>query len=135
MLTIWGDRTGRTCDRLTRRGFLRIGALGGMLTLANLLRARADSGAKADRDKSVIMVFLAGGPSHLDTFDLKPDAPREFRGPFDPIPTNVPGIEICEELEKTAGMMDKLAILRAVVAGRGDPGHGDSIVMSGWTEE
>ncbi len=127
MLTI------RSNNGPTRRGFLRIGAFGGFLTLADLLRARAAE-SKAGREKAVIMVFLAGGPSHLDTYDLKPDAPKEFRGLFDPIATNVPGIEICEYLEKHAEHMDKMALLRAVVAGAaGDPGHSDSVVMSGWT--
>src|SRR5262245_13256768 len=121
MLTIRGDGP-------SRRGFLRVGALGGMLTLADLLQVRAADPTGPTRDKSVIMVFLAGGPSHLDTFDLKPDAPKEFRGLFDPIPTNVPGIDVCEYLEEHARLMDKMAILRAVVAGSGDPGHSDSVV-------
>ena len=114
----------------TRRELLRVGTFGGLTALADLLRARAVGPPKARRDKSVIMVFLAGGPTHLDTFDLKPDAPREVRGLFDPIETKVPGIEICEELEKTAEV-----ILRAVIAGKGDPGHSDSVVMSGWTAD
>jgi hypothetical protein len=134
MLTIRYGPTGDGHTGPTRRGFLRVGAFGGFLTLADLLRARA-AGAKARNEKAVIVVFLAGGPSQLDTYDLKPDAPQEFRGLFDPIPTNVPGIEICEYLEKHAECMDKMAILRAVVAGAaGDPGHSDSVVMSGWTE-
>src|SRR5262249_5701406 len=119
-------------DRPTRRGFLRIGGLGGLLSLADLLRGRAAE--KNNADRSMIMVYLAGGPPHLDTFDLKPAAPREFRGLFDPIATSVPSIEICEELEELAKRMDRVALLRAVVAGRGDPGHSDSVVMSGWND-
>lgn len=86
----------RFCDRFARRDFFRIGglALGG-LTLPSLLRAENAAGVRAT-GKSIINIYLGGGPTHLDTFDLKPTAPREFRGEFMPIPTNVPGMEICE---------------------------------------
>src|SRR5580704_2422315 len=100
MLTVWG-RTRRLCDGIGRREFLRIGALGGALSLADWFRLQAASaataGARASRPKkSVIMVYLLGGPAHLDTYDLKPQLPAEFRGEFRPIPTKVGGIEICE---------------------------------------
>src|SRR6476661_4287505 len=86
------------CDGVSRRDFLRIGALGmGGLALPQLLRAEAQNGIKRSH-KAVIMIYLPGGPSHQDTFDLKPDAPSEVRGEFEPIKTNVPGIEICELL-------------------------------------
>ena len=107
------------CDGLSRRDFLRIGSLGlgalggGQLTLPQLLRAEAASGTKSK--KSVIMIFLSGGPPHQDLVDLKPDAPVEVRGEFSPIDTNVPGIQICEQLPLLAGMTDKLAILRSIV--------------------
>jgi hypothetical protein len=134
LLTIWGERRLALGPGLSRRSFLRIGALGGALTLADLLRLRATaapSGSKpAPPNKSVIMVYLNGGPSHLDTYDLKPDAPREFRGIFDTIETKVPGIRICEYLEKQAEIMDKLAILRAVTGMVAE--HVDDVVMSGW---
>jgi hypothetical protein len=96
----------------TRRGFLRAGglALGG-LTLADVLRARA-AAAPSRRPKAAIMVHLSGGPSHLDMFDMKPQAPVEYRGEFSPIHTNVPGIDICELMPMQTRIADKFAILR-----------------------
>ena len=119
MLTIHGERT-RFCDGVSRRNFLKIGALGlGGLTLPDLLRAEASAGSK-NSHKAVIMIFLPGGPSHQDMFDLKTDAPSEIRGEFKPIKTNVPGIQICEHLPMLAGMMDKIAIIRSIVGATGD---------------
>src|SRR5580658_4276467 len=83
---------------LDRRGFLKLGATGlGGLSLANLLQLRAEAGTKS-QPRSVIMVCLAGGPSHLDSYDPKPNAPSEYRGEFRPISTNVPGFDVCEHL-------------------------------------
>ena len=90
MLTIWGEQQ-RFCDGVTRRGFLKVGAFGAGLTLTEMLRLRASAGT-ASSTKSAIMIYLPGGPSHMDMYDLKPDAPKEFRGEFKPIPTNVPGV-------------------------------------------
>ena len=87
-------------------------ALGG-LTLGDVLRLRAAS-STGKRQKSVIMIFLSGGPSHLDMYDMKPAAPREYRGEFSPIQTNVPGMEICELMPQQAKIADKFAILRGV---------------------
>jgi hypothetical protein len=100
----------------TRRGFLRVGALTlGGLTLTDVLRLRAESPAPGrPRQKSVIMIHLSGGPSHLDMYDMKPAAPREYRGEFCPIRTNVPGMHICELMPAQAKIADKLAILRGV---------------------
>jgi hypothetical protein len=114
MLTIFDRGSVRDCDGVTRRSFLQAGALAlGGLTLGDLLRARAASPASGKlRQKSVIMVHLSGGPSHLDMFDMKPDAPREYRGEFNPIRTNVPGIELCELMPMQAKIADKFAILR-----------------------
>ena len=82
------------CSGFSRRNFLRIGGLGAAgLALPDLLRAEATTGA-GQRRKSVILVYLVGGPPHLDMFDLKPLAPREVAGPFRPIETNVPGVEV-----------------------------------------
>jgi hypothetical protein len=102
------------CDPVSRRGFLRIGALGAAgLALPELLRAEALAGVR-NSHKSVILVYLVGGPPHLDMFDLKPLAPREVAGPFRPIETNVPGIEICEHMPRLAQRMERMAIVRSI---------------------
>jgi hypothetical protein len=114
MLTVSGSRY-RYCDGISRRSFLQIGSLAlGGLTLPNLLRAeqRSKSGKS---DRSVIMVYLSGGLAHQDTFDLKPNAPKEVRGEFKPIVTNVAGIQIGELLPRLARCMDKLILLRSLV--------------------
>ena len=118
MFTIEGQPI-RLCDRLPRRSFLQIGglALGG-LSLPQILKAQQQSGESSSH-KAVIMIFLAGGPPHQDMFDLKPDAPVEVRGEFDPIATNVPGIQISELMPKVAGMMDKFAVIRSLVGSEG----------------
>src|SRR5205823_11094584 len=129
MLTIWGEKQ-RFCDGVTRRGFLKIGAFGAGLTLAEMLRLRASAGT-ASSTKSAIMIYLPGGPSHMDMYDLKPDAPKEFRGEFKPIATNVPGIQICEHMPRQAKMFDKLAVVRSVIS---VDEHSDSLVMTGYPE-
>ena len=119
MLTIYGNRA-RFCDGVSRRNFLRIGALGlGGLALPQLLQAEALTGSRRQH-KAVIMIFLPGGPSHQDMFDLKMDAPSEVRGEFKPISTKVPGIQICEHLPLLAAQMDKLAIIRSMVGALDD---------------
>ena len=91
MLTIYGNSS-RFCDGVSRRNFLKIGALGlGGIALPELLNAESQSGTRLGH-KAVIMVFLPGGPSHQDMFDLKTDAPSEVRGEFKPISTKVPGV-------------------------------------------
>lgn len=112
MLQFFG-RAQKFCDGVSRRDFLSLGtlALGG-LTLPQLLQAREASPTK--RQKSAIMIFLSGGPAHLDTWDMKPDLPAELRGEFTPIQTKVPGIELCEWMPLQARMADKFAILRGV---------------------
>ena len=116
MLTLFGTERRPFCDGLSRRSFLRAGALGaGGLTLAEVLRLRAHGAAPANRprtDRSIIMVYLNGGPSHMDMYDLKPQAPVEYRGEFSPIETNVPGMQISELLPLQARIADKLAIIR-----------------------
>src|SRR4051794_28781189 len=100
------------CDGVSRRNFLRIGALGlGGLSLSRLLAAEAVSGIRKSH-KAIIMIFLPGGPSHQDMFDLKLDAPPEIRGEFKPISTSVPGIQICEHLPRLARLADKYSIIR-----------------------
>src|SRR5438046_5301851 len=117
MLTIYGSKS-RFCDGISRRNFLKIGSLVmGGLTLPELLRAEAASGI-GQSHKAVIMIFLPGGPSHQDMFDLKQDAPSEIRGEFKPINTNVSGIQICEHMPRIAGIMDKLTIIRSIVGAK-----------------
>jgi len=114
MLSIPGTSHPGFCDGKTRRDFLKIGGLAmGGLALPDLLRAEAQQNGKPGH-KAVIMVFLPGGPSHQDIFDLKPDAPSEVRGEFKPIGTNVPGIQICEKLPLLARMMDKCTLIRSM---------------------
>jgi hypothetical protein len=99
---------------------LKIGALGlGGLSLAELLRAEASAGVRSST-KSVIFIYLVGGPPHQDMFDLKPEAPAEIAGPWRPIPTNVPGIEICEAFPRLAKMMDRFAVIRSLVGNQAD---------------
>ncbi len=119
MLSLEVSRGVRHCDGLTRRELLRAGALGvGGLTLPALLRARQTNAASpfrtAARARSVIVLFLNGGPSHLDMWDLKPEAPEEIRGTFRPIATRVPGMRISEHMPRTAAVAHHCAILRAV---------------------
>lgn len=106
--------------RLSRRSFLQIGALGVTgLTLPQLLKAESQVGSRSPR-KSVILIYLVGGPPHQDMFDLKPNAPKEIAGPWRPIATNVTGIQICEAFPRLAAMMDKLVIVRSVVGNQAD---------------
>ncbi len=113
MLTFRGQ--GQTyCDGVHRRDFLRLGGLGlAGLTLPDLLRLQAE-GTPPKRATSIIYVVLNGGPSHIDMYDLKPDAPPEFRGPFRPIATRLPGVRICELMPRQAQLMDQLALLRGI---------------------
>ncbi|MSR52613.1 MAG: DUF1501 domain-containing protein [Gemmataceae bacterium] len=123
MLTMFGrpHSRGGFCDGVNRRDFLTIGGtlLGGGLSLPNLLAAEDKSGIK-NSHRSVINIYLPGGPPHLDMWDLKPDAPVEVRGEFKPIQTSVPGVQICELFPRIAKMMDKFAIIRSLVGSSGD---------------
>jgi hypothetical protein len=103
--------------RISRRELLRVGLAGiGGLTMPGLLRLRAHAAAKKPGERTaVILVWLPGGASHLETYDPKPKATSEFRGPFSPIPTRVPGIDLCELLPKHASVADKFTILRSMV--------------------
>ncbi len=135
MLTISGSES-RFCDGLSRRSCLQIGglALGG-LALPEILRAESESAAVRSSNsprtaKGIIMVLLPGGPTHLDTVDLKPDAPLEIRGEFQPIATKQPGVEICELLPKLANIADKLTIIRSLFGFRDD--HNTHWCSTGW---
>ncbi len=123
MLTFWENLPGRARP-VSRRAVLQVGALGwGGLNLADLWRARAGASPTTGQapPTSVIHVFLGGGPSHLDTFDMKPGAPTEIRGEFGPIATRQPGVVVCEHLPHLAGVLDRLAIVRSVA--HGDASH------------
>jgi len=105
----------KTCDGMKRRDFLKVGVLGGAgLSLANYLSLAEAGEVSSDAAQAGIFINLQGGPTHLDTFDMKPDAPAEYRGLFNPIKTNVSGVEICEHMPKLARCADKYAILRGV---------------------
>src|SRR5207247_2539578 len=115
MLTFFNGSGGQFCDGLSRRSFLRAGglALGG-LTLSDLLRLRAQGDVMPQgRGKSVIMICLGGGPSQVDTYDMKPEAPAEIRGEFRPIKTNVSGMQLSEMLPRQAKIADKFAVVRS----------------------
>ena len=115
MLKVVSGGKNRFCDGTSRRSFLQIGALGfAGLTFSDLLRAESNAGIR-NSNKAVINIHLSGGPSHQDMFDLKPNAPKEFRGDFNPINTNVSGIQICEHMPRLAAMADKYAIVRSLV--------------------
>jgi hypothetical protein len=119
---------------LLKIGGLSLGALAGGGLAPNLSRilAAQDGAALADREFSVILLWAAGGPSHLETFDLKPAAPAEYRGPFSPIATNVPGIEICERLPNLARQADKFALVRSLHHNRNEHSGGTSRLLSGY---
>ena len=123
----------KTCDGMRRRDFLKVGALGATgLTLANYLRLSeaGEVGSQAPA-KAAIFIDLQGGPTHLDTFDMKPEAPEEYRGKFKPVATNVSGMEICEHLPKLAQCADKVAILRGVSHTLGAHRLGSAYVYTG----
>ena len=131
MLSILG-KPSRYCDGISRRGFLKIGGLSfgaGGLSLADLMRAEASS-ASPKRHKSIINIFLAGGPPHQDMWEIKTQAPSEIRGEFKPIETSVPGIQICEVFPQIARLMDKCAVIRSVVGCHG--GHDAIQCMTGF---
>ncbi|OAI53470.1 hypothetical protein AYO47_00910 [Planctomyces sp. SCGC AG-212-M04] len=124
----------RRCDGLPRREVLRIGALTalglGLGDWSRMQSAVAAPGRKAAR--SCILLWLDGGPSHLETFDLKPEAPSEVRGPFQPIATSIPGTQICELLPRTAGICDKLAIVRSMTSPLGEHGLANRYLLTGY---
>jgi hypothetical protein len=134
MLEILGPRY-RCCDGLTRRGFLKVGFLGLTgLSLADHLRGQAVAREQGRivKDTAVILLYMGGGPSHVDMYDLKPGAPAEFRGDFQEIATNVPGIRIANHLPRQAPHMDKMAIVRSVTHGNAGHGMATHWMMTGY---
>ncbi|MCI0459268.1 MAG: DUF1501 domain-containing protein [Gemmataceae bacterium] len=122
----------RRCDGVTRREFLRVGTLSALgLTLSDALRLRAATGT-GRRLPSCVLIWLDGGPSHLETFDLKPEAPAEVRGPFSPIATRVPGIRICEHFSRLAQHTDKVCIIRSVTSDLGEHNFGRHYLLTGY---
>jgi hypothetical protein len=131
MFNLLGGRQ-RFCDGVNRRNFLKIGAFGAGLSLADMLRLRGTAATTGSTPKAAIMINLPGGPSHLDMYDLKPNAPVEYRGEFKAIPTNVPGVQICEHFPLQAKMWDKFAVIRSLIGG-GE--HSDSQTNTGYLEQ
>jgi len=128
------------CDRISRRSFLRVGAasaLGTSFSLNGLLRAESRAAAagkaiNARGDTSLIFVFLRGGLSTIDTFDMKPDAPDSIRGIFQPRSTNVPGIHISDQLPRIAGVMDKFSLIRSFTHSNAGHGPADHYMLTGY---
>src|SRR5262245_11404925 len=119
MLRILGPR-GRECTGLSRRSFVQAGLLGvGGLALPDFFRLQASTPAPR-ADTNVILIWLSGGPGHMETWDPKPDAPREYRGPLGAIRTTLPGVQLGELLPGQARLMQHLAVLRTVNHGSGD---------------
>ncbi|MBI3464938.1 MAG: DUF1501 domain-containing protein [Planctomycetes bacterium] len=133
MLRILGHQT-RACDGISRRELMRVGGLSlfGGVTLPRLLEAAAAGlDRAAARAKSVVLLNLFGGPSHIDMFDPKPEAPAEVRGEFKPIATSLPGLQICEHLPQTARWMDRATLIRSVTHGYNS--HNPYNVLTGFT--
>ncbi len=134
MLQITANDRHRYCDGLSRRSFLQAGFLGmAGLGLPEFMRLRAQAGSSPGmRDTAVIMIWLDGGPTHMDTYDLKPAAPAEYRGPLKATQTNVPGLDICELMPRQALVMDKLAIVRSLYHTTGDHFAGAHWMLTGY---
>lgn len=116
----------------TRRGFLQAGFMAlGSLGLGDLLRLRAAAESQAEPDTSIILVWLQGGPSHMETYDLKPEAPLDYRGQMEPIRTNVPGMDVCELLPMHAKVADKFTIVRSISHGFANHAGGAGRFLSG----
>jgi uncharacterized protein (DUF1501 family) len=127
-----GGQTARTCQSLSRRAFLQVGASSVLgLSLADLLRVKASGGLNPGSAKSVILLWLWGGPSQLDTFDPKPSAPLEYRGPFATIPTRIPGVRFGELFPQLAAQTDKLALVRTLTTQSTDHGVAGTIGLTG----
>jgi hypothetical protein len=135
MLRIAATDRHRYCDGLSRRSFLQAGVLGlAGLTLPDWLRHQAQAAAKgkSTKDTAVILVWLDGGPTHMDMYDLKPNAPAEYRGPMKGAKTNVPGVEVCDLMVSHTKVMDKLAVVRSMHHTTGDHFEGAHWMLTGY---
>jgi hypothetical protein len=131
-MLLLGLQNGRSCQGLTRRAFVQAGASAVLgLSVSDLLRARAAGASVSGSAKSVLLLWLWGGPAQLDTWDPKPAAPLEYRGPFQAIPTRVPGVRIGELFPKIAQRLDRVALLRAVHTQSNDHGVAGTIGLTG----
>src|SRR5215204_3567297 len=121
-----------SCLQPSRRNFIQAGALG-VLSLPQLLKLRAaQASSGVAKDTSVILLWLSGGPGHMETWDPKPDAPKEYRGPFGAISTNIPGVQFGELMPEQAKIMDQLAVLRTVNHGTGDHTKGNHWMLTAY---
>lgn len=125
----------RTCDGVSRRDVLKVGMLGvlGGLSMTDLFMLQAQAGQAGSAAESVVLIWMGGGPSHIDTWDPKPEAPAEIRGLFNPIATSVPGIRISEHLPRTAKIMDKIALIRSVTTNEAAHERGTHYMLTGFT--
>src|SRR5262245_16192811 len=127
-----GRQRGRCCQGLTRRAFVQAGACAALgLSLTDLLRARAAGAAPAGTARSVLLLWLWGGPSQLDTWDPKPAAPLDYRGPFQAIPTKVPGVRVGELFPRLAARADRFALVRSVHTASNDHGVAGTLGLTG----
>jgi uncharacterized protein (DUF1501 family) len=127
----WGP-VRQNCEGVSRRSFLKVGTLAALgLSLPELIRHREAAAATGRRPANMIFLWLDGGPSHMETFDLKPEAPAEVRGEFKPIETSVAGIRICEHLPKTAQAMKLFTILRSISHNDSNHGAGNHLMTTG----
>src|SRR2546425_3393650 len=131
-MLLLGQQRQETCQTLTRRAFLQAGASSVLgLSLADCLRMRASGTPLAGSAKSVLLLWLWGGPSHLDTWDPKPDAPLEFRGPFGAIPTKTTGLRFGELYPQLAARSDRFAVIRSLTTPSNDHGVAGTAGLTG----
>jgi hypothetical protein len=133
MLKIFGDATGRFCDGIHRRSFLQAGVLGvGGLALSDLMRIQSLGAVRPSAETSVILFWMSGGPGHMETWDPKPEAVAQYRGPFGAIGTSVPGVQFGELLPEQAKIMNHLSVLRTVNHGSGDHTKANHWMLTGF---
>src|SRR5687767_14752985 len=125
--------TYRNCEGVSRRNCIKLG-LGGLLAggLVGALRGTANAAASSKRQaKACILIWMDGGPSHYETFDPKPEAPVEFRGQFDAIPTKAAGVRYSQHMQRLASIADRTAVIRSIRHDQGNHGAGNHYMMTG----